>query len=300
MVDQIIYYLAHLYSFLPRVIPLGTWVKIGKYLGAILYVIDRKRRHIVIANLRFVFGREKSDTEIYTLARRNYQQLAMTIHEWFWLRHIRRSNIEKLLHLIEVEGRENLDAVKKDGNAVILLGAHFGNWEYSHLYYSSMINRLNFIVRKLDNPFVEKERVSYNQRLGTSILYKESGLKLAIKNLRKGEDLVVFIDQKARSNEGVPGTLLGHPTSTISIISSLSKKYHVPVVPMFIVRLDDDVRHRIVFFPAMEAKANGPEFDIDGFTQLQNDAIERMIRRYPDHWLWRHRRWKTEHSEIYR
>lgn len=85
----------------------------------------------------------------------------------------------------------------------------------------------------------------------------------------------------------------------MQVIQSLALKYNTPIVPMFIVRCRDYIHHRIIFFPEipMDYK-EGKKAILEG-VQRQNDAIEKIIRAYPDHWLWFHRKWKTYHPEIY-
>ena len=194
-----------------------------------------------------------------------------------------------------MEGEEHLIAAKKKNPSVILLSAHFGNWEFAHLYFADTFNRLNFIVRSIDNPLLEKERVAYNERFGVNILYKDNGLRPAIKNLKKGEDLVIFPDRKANLKEGIPCLFFNKKTSTISIIYTLATKYNIPIVPMFIFRTEDITRHKVVFLPELNIEG----MDITEATNRQNDIIEKAIRELPEQWLWIHRKWKCYHEHIY-
>lgn len=297
--DRIVYSIALLYHLLSKVVPLRMWLFMGRCFGLLFYSMDFHHRMIALTNLRFAFGNEKDDKEIRLIARKHFQQLGMTAHEWVRLRGLKKSNLEKICNHIYVEGREHLIAAKRRKQSVILLGAHFGNWEYAHLYFSNAVNRLNFIVRKLDNPLLERERTAYNQNFNVNILYKESGLRTAIKNLKKGEDLVVFADRKASLKEGAPSQFFGKKTSTIPLVPALAKRFQIPVVPMFIIRCKDRVHHRIIFFPELKIDDIDTEKVIQDGMQLQNDIIEAVIRRYPDHWLWVHRKWKCYHAEIY-
>jgi KDO2-lipid IV(A) lauroyltransferase len=80
-------------------------------------------------------------------------------------------------------------------------------------------------------------------------------------------------------------------------VASFAKKFQLPIVPMFIVRRGNSAAHELTFLPELEYGAGE---SVIAITQRQNDIIERMIRRHPDHWLWMHRRWKTEYPEIYK
>lgn len=292
---QVIHRVVIFYSWVSRLVPLTLWVYIGKWFGSLLYILARRHRNISLINMKFAFGDEKEESEIRDLIKRNFQNFAMSGHEWM---RVFKITEKELLSRIDVEGKEHLLAAKKKSPSVILLGAHFGNWEYAHLYYAHTIGPLNFIVRKIDNPFLEKERVKSNTKFGVNILDKENGLRPAIKRLKKGEDLVLFPDQTA-SSEGIPVNFFGKKTNTLHLPVSLAMKYSIPIVPMFIVRQKNRKSHRLIFLPEIEIKDKTAQNALETYTQQQNDVIEKMIRKYPDHWLWIHRKWKCYHPEIY-
>lgn len=271
----------------------------GRCLGRFLYFIDYRHRNIALANLQFAYGDEKDEKELKSIARDHFLQLGMIGHEWLRFIKIKKSGLEKICSNISVEGQEHLDAAKQKSKSVILLGAHYGNFEYAHIYYANQINRLNFIVRKMDSPFLEKERLKYNQKANVNILYREHGLRPAIKGLKKGEDLIIFPDRKASRKEGIPVQFFGQKTSTISVAAALSKKYNIPIVPMFITRCEDRTHHKIIFYPMFTVDDPDEKAAVVKGTQIQNDKIEKAIRRYPDQWLWIHRKWKCYHGHIY-
>ncbi len=284
-----------LFHLLSRIIPMSIWLFFGRFFGLLFYLIDARHRIITRINLRFAFGNEIDEKRLRALTRQNFQQFGMIGFEWIGMMGLTRKGLDRIKGRIHVEGEEHLIAAKKKNQSVILLGAHFGNWEYAHLYFADTFNRLNFIVRRIDDPILEKERVSYNQRFGVNILYKENGLRPAIRNLKKGEDLVIFADRKASLSEGTPCLFFNQKTSTIFVAVSLSQKYNVPIVPMFIYRCSDMVSHRIVFYPELNMEG----LSITEGAQLQNDAIEKAIRQHPAQWLWFHRKWKCYHSDLY-
>jgi KDO2-lipid IV(A) lauroyltransferase len=282
---------------LSQIVPLKKWLFLGRCSGLLLYFLDFQHRRIALRNLRFALGNEKKENELISLARRNFQQFGMIAFEWVRLKYMSKENLQNLIH---IDGKEHLLAAKKKSQSVILLGAHFGNWEYAHLLYASTVNRLNFIVRAIDIPFFEKERVTYNENFGVRILYKKDGLRSAIRNLKKGEDLVVFADRKASSKEGIPCQFFGKKTSTLTLIPTLARRFHIPIVPMFIIRSKDMVHHRLVFFPELKIEFYKSEENIHDAVQQQSDIIEKIIRECPDHWVWLHKRWKDYHRSLYK
>lgn len=293
--NRIIFLLIRLFNFFSRITPVGIWLFLGRFFGLFFFLVDGPHRRITRINLKFAFGDEIDKVRLRELTRENFHQFGMIGFEWLRILRLTRKDLDRIKERITVQGEEHLIEAKKKSKSVILLGAHFGNWEYAHLYYADTYNRLNFIVRRIDDPIIEEERVAYNRRFGVNILYKENGLRPAIRNLKKGEDLMIFADRKASLSEGIPCRFFNQKTSTISVAVSLSQKYNVPIVPMFIYRCEDMVSHKIVFFPELDIKG----LNLTEATQLQNDAIERAIRKHPAQWLWIHRKWKCYHADIY-
>lgn len=293
------HYIAFLLLFtfhlISRIFPLRIWLFFGRLFGLIFYLIDPHHRRISLINLKFAYGKEKNEKELKAIARSNFMHYGMMGFEWIHMMRLTRKGMDKLKTRIHVEGEEHLIAARKKNPSVIILSAHFGNWEYAHLYFADTFNRLNFIVRMIDNPIIEKERVFNNENFGVGILYKENGLRPAIKKLKSGEDLVIFSDRKANLREGIPCLFFNQKASTIPLIYSLASKYHIPVVPMFMYRTKDVTKHRLVFFPELNIEG----LDMTQATQLQNDTIEKAIREQPELWLWIHRKWKCYHEDIY-
>lgn len=294
--DRIISGIVELFCRTVHLTPPSIGLPMGRFLGYLACLIDARHRNIARINLKFAFQGSKSDREINRLVRQNFMQWGMIAYEWGRQRFFNRLPAAQLPIRMEISGEEYLRAAKKKSPAVLLLSAHFGNWEYGHLHYAATINKLNFIVRRIDNPRLEQRRVASNHPHGVTILYKESGLKAAIKNLKKGEDLVIFADQKANPKEGIACRFFGRETTTLPIVAALAKKYRYPIVPMFVVRQKLSAVHRIVFLPEL---TYNDDDTIETIAQRQNDIIESIIRKHPDHWLWMHRKWKTEHPEIY-
>ena len=268
----------------------------GRLMGAAACSLLSRHRNIAVANLKFAFQNEKSPSEIQRIVYQNFEQWGMITFEWAHSVRLVHAQPGELPFPVRVKGLAHLRAARQKSKAVLLLSAHFGNWEYGHYYYGRHIHTLNFIVRRIDNPYLESCRVANNTRYGVSILYKEVGLKAAIKNLRKGQDLVIFADQKANPREGVTGRFFGRNSTSIPLVASFAKKFQLPIVPMFVVRQNNGRDHVLTFLPELEYD---PGEDVAQITQRQNDIIEKMIRQHPDHWLWMHRRWKTEYPEIY-
>ena len=299
-IDRLAFLAVQGYYAFSRCMPLSVWLGLGRGMGTLLYRFAGKYRRIARANLRFAFGASIDEHQIDRIILDNFKQFGMIGHEFVQTLDPPGRTAATLDRLVRVEGEENLQAARAKSQAVILLGAHFGNWEIGHRYYARHFNRLNFIVRHIDNPLFEQARYRSNTALGVNILYKDNGLREAIQRLRKGEDLVIFADQNANRKEGIMADFFGHPTTSLYIAPGLAQKYQVPLVPMFTVRDRDPRCHRLVFLPEIPIGYGAAKEDIEVLTRRQNERLEEIITRYPDHWLWLHRKWKADYPELYR
>lgn len=283
-------------NLLARLLALPLWVRLGKLFGVLLYLLGAPFKRIALINLSFAYGDELDPVQRRRILWRNFMHYGVGSFEWIRMFRMNERRCRQICGRIRVVGREHLDAARSAHGKVILLSGHYGLWEYATVKYAREINPLSFIVRRIDNPLVERERCLYHERFGARILYKENGLREALRGLNRGEDLLLLADRKAHLHEGVPARFFGRKTSTLTIAVSLAQKYDAALVPMFIERDERCGEHRLVFEPALEVH----DLPLDEAVQRQNDCLERAIRRRPDLWLWLHRKWKCYHKQIYR
>lgn len=294
--DRFTYSLMMTFHYLSRLIPDPLWLLLGQGLGRFLLLVAAPLSRIAKINLNFAYGDEMTDNLRRDILGRNFNHYGVGSFEWLSMFRMNEARRQSLCDRIQIEGREHLDAARQAKGKLVLLSGHFGFWEYAAVKYASEINPLSFIVRRIENPLIEAERLYYHDRFGARILYKENGLREAIRGLVKGEDVLILADRKTRLHEGIPSTFFSRKTSTMAIAVSLAKKYDAALLPMFIVRGEKRGEHKLVFLPAIKVD----DVSIDEGVQLQNDCLETMIRKHPDLWLWLHRKWKCYHEEIYR
>jgi len=281
------------------IMPYRLWVWMGSLLGRLLYYILKKHRQYGLTNINFALGKEYSEQQQKAIIKKSFSLLGMTLFEALRCPGYVISGLERNQKNISFEGWEHFEKARATGKGILLLNAHFGMTELANLYYVKHTGRkLNFILRRFDNEHLQKVILAHNKKFGINHLYKQNGLRPAIKNVLKGEDLIIFPDQSSNLKEGINSTLFNKPSVTLSIMPAIAMKLGSPILPMFIFRQDDDpIKHKIVFFPPIIASEGDT---IETLTQQQNDAIERAIRIKPEQWLWLHRRWKQDNPSLYK
>ncbi len=203
------------------------------------------------------------------------------------------SDPSRLLSRVSVEGIEHLRAAADGGRGVLALTAHFGNWELLGVAHTLLGLPATLVVRPLDSAFANRLAERLRVRTGAELVAKRRALRPVLRALRRGRMVGILLDQNASRAEGVFVPFFGRPASTSRSLALLSLRSAVPIVPVFIHR-ERDGRHRIVIEPAIAAPPSGPpEAAIFELTAECVRRTEATIRRWPEQWLWLHRRWRT-------
>jgi KDO2-lipid IV(A) lauroyltransferase len=260
-------------------------------LGRIWYRLDTRHRQVALDNLARAFDGEKSQAEIESLAKKTFEQLGVTAVEVCQLANMER---EQLVDWVTLEGEQNFWDAYDHGKGVLMLTGHFGNWELMGILPSALQVPISVVARLTDNPAVEQELTRLRSRFGNRIIHKKAALRETMRVLREGGVVAILIDQNVADREGVFVEYFGRPACTTPTMALLALKSDARVVPNFCVRREDG-SHRVFVGPAVDLVRTGDlERDVVVNTQRFTSIIEGYVRRHPDHWLWMHRRWKTQ------
>ncbi len=280
--------LIHLLSLLPDLIlyPLGVF---GGWAG---YWLDRRHVRIGHKNLALAFP-EKSERERRRILRASYVNLGRCAAEYirlggfFYGRFRRRVSYDRFDHWDWVKA-------KYPGRGVLILSAHFGNFELlgaAHALNGFQISLVHHTQRFLAGDAL----MSFvRERAGVEIIRKHAAARAVLRALARGELVGIPFDQNAKRSEAVFVPFFGEPAATASGLARLARISGAPVVPAFIVRQPDRRSHRIEIQSEIPLQNTGDEAaDILENTRRFVAAVEAMVRRYPEQFLWTHRRFRT-------
>ncbi len=283
--------LRSLIAFL-RKLPLATGLRLGAAVGELLYLLDSRDRRIALINLRIAFP-EKAAVEHRRILRASCRNLGRMAVEFCHLPDLHSDDVHQHLSFAdEAYWRARLDAARNTG--AIILTAHFGNWELFAYAHGLLGHPVTLIHRPMRNPLIDTIIDPIRGRAGTRSLAKKAAAREAIRVLRRHELLVVPSDQNQTHAYGVFVNLFGKLACTTAGAARLAAITGAPIVPAFLVREGESARHRVELLPDIElVHSDDAEADEVTNTQRCSDAIAEMIRRYPEQWIWFHRRWKT-------
>jgi len=273
-----------------RAMPLERAVRAGARLGGWAMNFDRPNRPIALKNLEIAFP-EITPAARLAILRKMYRSWGRVLAEWTHLPELSRANIEQV---VTYEGKENWDEAERrsNGRGLLLLTAHYGNFELLPIAHSVYGYHLAMVNRPLRNPLVDAAVCAERVRHGNRLIARKAGGREMMRMLRQNWMIGITLDQDVR--KGVFVDFFGMPASTSDGMARLSIATGAPVIPVFMVREGDSIHNKIKILPAIYAeKTRNREAAVHEYTQRYTDTIEQMIREHPDHWNWIHRRWKT-------
>lgn len=285
-----LYYLGRVFAFFVYLLPIGVGVRIAAFLGGCAYLALPKYRNMAIANLRRAFGSEKSPQEIRKIARGVFVNLAKSACEVVNFPKINEKNIDRFL---KIEGVEHVDRSFAAGKGTIVLASHFGNWELLGMafrvkgYPGVTIGRKIYFY-KYDN-FLNKLRKSHD----VNVIYRDDSPRKMLKTLKDNWILGIVADQDVDSVEGVFVNFFGIPAYTPAGPAVLARVSGAAMIPCFVIRQKRG--HLLKIEKPVELVDTGnKEADVVTNTQRWSNIVESYIRKYPEQWVWMHRRWKTQ------
>jgi Kdo2-lipid IVA lauroyltransferase/acyltransferase len=196
--------------------------------------------------------------------------------------------------LIAVEGLEQFAGASAQGKGVILFTGHVGAWELSSFGLSLFGHPLSFLVRRIDNAKIEAMIDRFRSGLGNRTIDKRSAAREMLAILRDGGTLGILVDLNTLDREAIFVDFFGIPAATTFIVAKLALRTGAAVLPVFAPWDDDRKRFRLKIGAPLSIERTGDEDeDVRRLTQQYTRVVEDYVRRYPDQWLWIHRRWKT-------
>jgi KDO2-lipid IV(A) lauroyltransferase len=272
---------------LARLLPMRAVIGAGTMLGTAFYLFDRAHRRLAISNLRAAFP-SRSEAECDMIARGMFAHFGRLLT--VLLKFSTMSPREMLAH-VEFEGEERVRAAHALGKGVLLFTGHFGFWEINALVHALEIAPMAVLARPLDNPLLHHLLESVRRRTGNTVIYRRGAIRRVLRALADNQAVAFLIDQHIQAADAVYVDFFRRPAATTSALAALAARTGAPVVPVFALPQPGG-RFRMVYEHAVEPPREDDPDAIRAFTQRCTDVLEMYVRRYPELWLWMHRRWR--------
>ncbi len=258
----------------------------GRWIGKLAAGIVRSKLKLAAAQAEMALG--PGGARFAPLSVVEFGQLAIEV-----MKITSTYSRERFRRRVTVVGEEHLRSARAKGKGVIAVSAHLGNWEVGAAVLGHLGHPPTWLLRPIENPVVQDALNQIRATAGIHVITKWGGLREAIHVLRRGEVLAMLVDQDAR-DQGVFVPFFGREASTLKSPALLSVRTGAPIVPFAALRQPDG-RFLLEIGEGFVAEGSADqEADLERATARFTKVIEDWIRRFPEQWLWVHRRWKTQ------
>ncbi len=271
-------------SRLLGILPRQAVSLLGRHWGWVAWLC-RRRRHEVEARIMDCLDVQQSEAR--RIVRGMYRNFGLTFAELLRIPHM---SDEEALDRMCYDG---LEAFEADPGAIAVV-AHTGNWEMQAATAGLVLQRrLNIVVKSLKPASLDEWMHAARGRWGTRVFDRRGSARDLLKVLKAGENLGFILDQNAKRNWGIFVDFFGKPACTSDGLAQLAAISGRPIFPVFCHR-EEDGRLHVEFGEQIPGPQDRSEAEIHRVTQAATLAVENFIRRYPDQWIWMHRRWRTQ------
>ncbi|MGD9344339.1 MAG: hypothetical protein PVH84_00645 [Candidatus Aminicenantes bacterium] len=275
---------------LMRILPRRICLALGRMIGRTVYGLDKKHRDIALKNLKIAFGEEKSDVEKKRIARSSFVHFGEALFEILKLSHL---SMEKKEALLDIEGEDNVRNALRKGKGVLILTAHYGNWELGIIPLSKMAE-FHVIARALDIKNLENELLGIRKSFGAKVIYKKHATRHTLRALKEKGIVAILIDQNVLHDEAIFIDFFDKIAGTTPALAMFHLRTGAPIIPAFALPTPSKGYH-IRFLKGLEFPPTGDRrADIRRITQECTKIIEDQIREKPEFWLWFHDRWRSQ------
>lgn len=281
------------FAAVARILPLRCLRAVGNAAGWLVYRLIRRRRRLGLENLRAALGDRCDEREMRRLLLRSAQNMAKTMLE---LLKMPSMSEEQFRRFAPIANGDRLVEAIEQGRGVIVITAHFGNWEALAASIASLGYDLTVFARDADDSTTAAVVNRSREAMGVRVLGRNT-VRDMLRLLREGEVLGLLPDQHAVEGANLWLPFMGRIASSHSGPAMIAARTGALLVPCFARRKADDSLE-ISFLPAFSVPDTGDrEQDIRIATERLNEILGDQILQYPDQWIWMHRRWRTPPDE---
>ncbi len=273
-----------------RILPISVVRRFANFVGRQFYNKATKSRSWALSNLKLVYADSLTSTEQEEIAQSSFIEIVKGFLDYMAFSNVTEK--EKYFNLIEVEGEEHLKKAYERGKGVICLIPHMSSWEFAAVTPPMLGYETSAASQSMKSSLLENLILKFRMKRGLKNITREGSYQKLIDVLNKGECLILMTDQDTRV-KGIFVDFLGHEAYTPLGASRLLADTEAALVPMAMVRKEDN-KYRFIIFPdIITQKTDDKEGDLRTNTQNQNKFYSDIIKSYPNQWVWMHRRWKT-------
>ena len=290
--DTMVYLFLRFIFLLVKMVPRKFVLWWHGVLAVFVFNFFKNSRKTILRQLTMVFGKEKTEKEIYQMGQDVFVNLGKTFTDYAIF-----SNLitrKQFLKYFRIEGEEHLKNAYEKGKGVLCLVPHTVGWEFSAIMPPVLGYSTSAVSREIKNPTLNKMMVRLREKRGMKNYSRVHNIyQKLVEILQNGECMIIMIDQDSHKIRGEFLDFLGMKAYTPLGCARLAMDTGAAIVPMAIFRNADNT-YTFKILPEAPLELTGDkQADIIHNTQIHNNIISKMIMSNPTQWVWLHKRWNT-------
>lgn len=269
---------------LVSLLPYRFAVMLGSLLGRTLYLLNPSRKKVVDTNLRRCFP-EKSPQEREQIKKECFRNIGISVVEtamcWWWKE-------DKFRSIVDIQGREHIDAAIKNGQGVILLTGHFTSLEIGARMLA-LYMPVQVMYRTQRNRFFDSYLYTRRNQYFKNTVSRKNTRQL-VKGIKNLIPTWYAPDQDFNRERNIFAPFMGITTATLSASSRLASSSGAVMLPYFPERKADGSGYLLRIDAPLQ---NFPSDDELSDASAINRSIEIYVRQYPGSYAWIHQRFRT-------
>ncbi|MCX5693990.1 MAG: hypothetical protein NT014_02470 [Candidatus Omnitrophica bacterium] len=215
-------------SFFTCLLPLNFSLFLGRRLGDLIYLFDRRHRAIAYANIKKTVADNSDYASSARITRKTYQAFGQNLVEISFIPRINKQYFDKY---IQIENKNYIKQAFERGKGLIFLIVHEGNWELSNLICANLGIPFVLFVRDQGFPRLNALLNTYRLKHGAKIIHKEAGVRELIEVLKNNQSVGMTVDQGGKKGQLV--NFFGKEASMSTGAVKMALKYDCAIIPVF-------------------------------------------------------------------
>ncbi|TNE30185.1 MAG: hypothetical protein EP346_04365 [Bacteroidetes bacterium] len=283
---MIAYFFFRIFDAFLIILPWRGVYAVADFAYFVLFRVIKYRVDLVKENFRLCFP-EKDDEWVNQMTKTYYRYLADIFIESIKAMHI---PIEDLKKRFVSTSNSILYEEPYASKNVIIMGSHYGNWEFMTRCMPSMMpHEVAGVYRPLSNTRIEAYMAKHRSKDGMWLVPTQVAKPAFVEDRGHPVAYTLLADQNpSNPKSSFWISFLNRETGFTPGGEVYAKRYDYPIVIMFLKRVKRG--YYSVHFEALEP--NPSEIEFGEVMRKYAALLEDWIREDPPYWLWSHRRWK--------
>lgn len=282
-------------GFLENLVARKSWhetQELGRRIGRFGYRHHRRYRSKCEENLRTAYGDELTGDQIDDIVRRYFEHVVMMFLE---LLRLPSMDHEELAEVSTIRGLEHYEDAIAQGNGVVILAGHLGNWEVGALHMLQEGLPIIPLSRTPKSPRLARSILRLREKMGFPIIPISEGVRGIMRALKKNQCVPILPDQFAWGN-GLTVPYFGQPTHVWHTPALMAQRTGCQILPVLPIRQEDGTICTTLLPPVEQIDTGDRDFDLWVNTARCMAAIESGVRQYPAQYFWHYHFWRPGHE----